>query len=211
MSTNKVSLKATGRSLGKICLLAAACLVLFTGCARIISSVSERADVAWLQEGSVVISRPAPSAFAADLGGLSQTSLGFLPSIQSPSGAWILIDTLKHTVNLMDGEKTSLSTKAQGIESLKPGKYQLLHKQRNPLWYAPSSYFSERKLEVPAEGDKERFRRGALGDFVLYLDKDTPIHSGPVWSRDIGGLRVDDNNLSKMYYLLNVGAPIEVR
>jgi hypothetical protein len=111
----------------------------------------------------------------------------------------------------MEGDKEISVSSGEGFENLKPGTYHVLHKQRNALWYAPDSYFSSRSLPLPAQGDRSRFRRGALGEFVLYVDKETPIHSGPVWSAEVGGVRLGSADLSRMYYSLDVGAPIEVR
>ena len=85
-----------------------------------------------------------------------------------------------------------------------------MHKQRNPLWYAPDSYFKARLLPLPAEGDRSRFRRGALGEFVLFVDKDTPIHSGPFGSEEIGGIRLEEDDISRLYYQLELGATIRV-
>jgi hypothetical protein len=111
----------------------------------------------------------------------------------------------------MDGDKEVNVITGEGVEKLKPGIYQLLHKQRNALWYAPDSYFSARDLAIPAQGDRSRYRRGALGDFVLYIDKDTPIHNSPIWDDEIGGVRLDDADMSRLYYALEVGAAVEVR
>ena len=59
--------------------------------------------------------------------------------------------------------------------------------------------------------DRERFRRGALGEYVLYIDPEIPLHSGPIWTSDLGGVRLDDKDLSRIYYQLRLGAPIEIR
>ena len=160
-----------------------------------------------LADGSVMISRPAPALAPME----KLSSLGFLPLYPSPTGNWLLIDTQKKTASLMEGDRLALVADAKGTDALRPGRFQLVYRQRNPLWYAPASYFERRKLPVPPEGDKARFRRGALGDFVLYLTKEIPIHSGPVWSEDVGGVKLDDMSMTKMYYMLPVGATIEVR
>jgi hypothetical protein len=110
----------------------------------------------------------------------------------------------------MDGASTVYKFKGEGLGQVVPGRYELLHKQRNPLWYAPDAYFAKRGLMVPPAGDRARFRRGALGDFVLFLNKDTPIHSGPIWSEDLGGARLDENDLSRVYYKVEAGTPIQV-
>jgi hypothetical protein len=111
----------------------------------------------------------------------------------------------------MDGDSPVTVASGEGIDSLKPGQYQVLHKQRNALWYAPDQYFTERGLKVPPQGDKSRYLRGALGDFVVFINKDTPIYSGPIWTEEIGGVRLSDDEMSRLYYRMEVGVPIEVR
>ncbi len=191
-------------------LLVSICIAstLLSGCAKSVFT-SPQASEEFTQDGSIVISRPLPHRYNASL---PLTALGFVPTYQSAPGNWLLIDTAKKTISLMEGEKVSMTSPADfGLSSIKPGSYSLLHKQRNPLWYAPESYFVSRKLAVPPDGDRSRFRRGALGDFVLYLDKDTPIHSGALWSGDVGGVKLDDNALSKIFYVLQIGSPIQVQ
>jgi hypothetical protein len=135
-----------------------------------------------------------------------------MPVIQAThSGTWLSINSIERSIRLMSGDSVISTASGDGLDKVTPGTYQLLHKQRNALWYAPDSYFSSRNLPVPPQGDKSRFRRGALGDFVLYINKDTPIHSGPFWSTDIGGIRLEDSELSRIYYQLPVGAEIEIR
>ena len=191
-------------------LLVSICIAgsILSGCAKSRSVIPSSPDQ-FTQDGSVVISRPLPHRLNSLR---SFAALGFVPTYQSAPGNWLLIDTVKRTISLMDGEKIAITSPAEfGAGSLKPGSYSLLHKQRNPLWYAPESYFISRRLPVPPDGDRSRFRRGALGDFVLYVDKDTPIHSGELWSGDVGGLKLDDNTLSRIFYLIQIGSPVQVQ
>ena len=136
---------------------------------------------------------------------------GFLPTSLSQAGSWVQIDTQAKKLVLMDGDKVVFETAADGADHLAPGKYQVLHKQRSALWYAPDAYFTSRSLPVPPEGDRARFRRGALGDFAIFLGKDLPVHSGPVWSSEIGGVRLDEADISRLYYSIDVGGSVEVK
>jgi hypothetical protein len=111
----------------------------------------------------------------------------------------------------MNGETKVLATNGEGLQSLRPGSYQVLHKQTRPVWYAPDAYFSARGLPVPPKNDGQRYRKGALGDFVVIFNKDMPLHNGPIWTQDVGGIKLSDNDLAKIYYSLEVGAPVEVR
>ncbi len=163
------------------------------------------------QNGSLTISRRDPGV-SRHQGDAFHQPLGFIPEPTTQhSGSWLLVKTSQGVIELMNGEKVVSSIKGDGVRDLPHGVFKVKHKQRNPLWYAPDSYFSERALPAPLDGDKARYRRGALGDYVLFLDKQLPIHSGPIWLSHIGGVRVDETELSKVYYSLNVGSVVEVR
>ena len=137
------------------------------------------------------------------------TLLGFLPN--NDTQKWLCIDSKKLTVSLMDGDTPLATVKAEGAMKLTPGEYSLSHKQRSPLWYAGDDYFIKRGLPVPPSGDTERYRRGALGDFALFLDKDTSLHSAPIWTDEVGGLRIQDEQIKKIYYSLDVGSRVEIK
>lgn len=165
----------------------------------------------WVRDGSIVISRAVPAVSAENPVGV----LGFLPLTGTLKGHWLSINLADQKLKFMEGDKVLSETpwqgSLQGKSLIKPGTFKLVHKQRNPLWYAPDSYFTKRHLALPSQNDRARFRRGALGEFALFLDKETPIHSGPIWTEDIGGIRIDEHVLSRIYYQLEIGAPIEVQ
>ncbi len=168
--------------------------------------ISSSDNTQWQTSGSITIARPLPEVTTV----MPSRMLGFLPS-QSPKGTWLSIDRENHKVSLMDGADEVTSCTAKGLESLDPGRFELAHKQRNPLWYAPESYFTNRNLPVPSEGDSGRYLRGALGDFALFLDADTPLHSAPFLSDEISGVRLEEQSLAKMYYSLGVGDIVLVK
>ncbi|MBN8549694.1 MAG: L,D-transpeptidase [Deltaproteobacteria bacterium] len=183
-------------------------LSLLCACSKTPTASLPQQNAQWLKDGMIAISRPVPSIRHS----ASQEMLGFMP-IQAPkhSGAWVAFDTSKNTLSIMNGEKALSVISGQGFENLKPGNYSIVHKQKEALWYAPDAYFTARNLPIPAKGDRSRFRRGALGDFVLYLDKDTPIYSGPVWDAEIGGVRLEESDVAKLYSSIEVGSSVEVR
>ena len=181
-------------------------------------SQSSESPTGYGQDGILALSRPMPEpiALAAALDSAPVNNmLGFVPAsiapaVVAPAGTWLSINRRDKTVSLMEGSKASITVHGDGIEQLKAGSFHLLHKQRSPLWYAPDAYFTERGLAVPPEGDRERYRRGALGEFAMFLDKDTPLHAGIVWTDDVGGIRVDENDLARLYYSLDVGSTIKI-
>lgn len=162
--------------------------------------------------GSITLSRAIP-AVQQSKGFASQTALGFVPPLAATTaaGRWLSIDVGHRKIALMEGDRILDSADVEQLGPVERGNYQLLHKQRNPLWYAPNSYFSRRRLTVPPQGDRSRYRRGALGDFALFIDKDTPIHSAPIWAEDVGGIRLKEESLSRIYYRLEIGSVIEVK
>ncbi len=161
-----------------------------------------------LSEGSILISRPVPELLTAQN---LPSAMGFVPSFQGANSPWLLLDRSANTASLMNGETATETTGLLDLADIPAGRYSVLLKSRNPLWYANDRYFVERDMDVPPDGSKDRFLRGALGDYAIYLSKNTAIHSSPAWSSDVGGVRIDDSPLSKFYYMLPVGAMIEVR
>ena len=103
------------------------------------------------------------------------------------------------------------SFNAQVASSMRAGRYSVSLKQTSPLWYAPSSYFTARSLKVPPEGSRERFKRGALGARAIFLNEQTPIHSGPVGMPEIGGLRISSQDMSRIFESVQVGTVVDVR
>jgi hypothetical protein len=56
------------------------------------------------------------------------------------------------------------------------GNYNVILKQKRPLWYAPDNYYTERNLPLPGEGASERYLKGALGEYAIYLIKSDGIN-----------------------------------
>ncbi len=164
-----------------------------------------------LRDGSVAVGGPIPAIQPLSELLKSAQALGFSPVDVMHEGHWLSIDTQNNTLRLMEGAKEVMRGEVQSDSSLRPGTFSLKHKQRSAPWYAPDEYFNSRGLSVPGEGEKGRFLRGALGEFALFLDKQTPLHSGPIASAELGGVKVDETVLSRVYYSLEIGAPIEVR
>jgi hypothetical protein len=192
------------------------CLVTCLSACSLFSS-SEQTGLEALPEGSypkdgtVSLAGPIPAIQPASSIMASARALGFVPTEAVHDGSWVSIDSSSGMVRLMNGANEVRSGVAEGAKNLRSGTFQLKHKQRSALWHAPASYFASRGLSIPSDGAKDRFLRGALGEFSLFIDKTTPIHSGPLWTPELGGVRVEENLLSSMYYSLEVGAPIEIR
>lgn len=140
---------------------------------------------------------------------------GFFPPIASFNPAdnelWVELDTTSKELKVFKGKEQIKSIKGEGDVDLAPGQYPLQHKQKDPLWYAPDEYFEKRHLKVPPRGDNFRYRRGALGTYALYPTTTFPIHSGPLWSEEIGGFKIPEADLASIFLMINPGTPVVVK
>lgn len=182
--------------------------LILCACSAASKKSPQPSDQAWLQDGMIVLARPAPQIAPFTP---SERMLAFMPLPAALVGSWLSIDTREGLVKLMTGQSALSTFRAEGLESLPAGSYQVLHKQKDPLWYAPDSYFESRALAVPPQGDKSRYRKGALGDFVIYIARDIPIHDAPLWTAEVGGVRIPSSELSGVYDRLEIGAQVEIR
>ncbi len=134
--------------------------------------------------------------------------VGFLPA---ENEAWLEIDTQSKSLIVYRGKELVKSVPVEGVIGLKAGVYALQHKQKKAAWYAPDAYFTKRGLPVPGSQDRSRFRKGALGQYVLYPTTKFAIHSAPVWSDEVGGLRIAKADMSSIYFMLPIGATVVVK
>ena len=195
--------------------------VVLTGCGLIQQRLSANSKD-FAPSGTIIISRAidheVPAIFSATdadkntafapLIGYSPPSQGFLPA---DNEAWLMVDTQTRSMVLYRGDENVRSMQVEGEIALKPGVYSLQHKQKQPLWYAPDGYFQKRQLDIPSPDAQARYRRGALGEYAMYLTNSFPIHSSPIWSTDVGGIKVARSELSSMYYMLPVGSTVVIK
>jgi len=165
----------------------------------------------WLESGSIALARPIPAPIHAQ----PTTALGFwswYPTQLLTGQATLALDRNARTLTFTtpSGETVSIPN-VDVAATLQPGTYEVLHKQQNPLWYAPDQYFSSRKLPVPSQGDRSRYRRGALGEYAIFINQETPIHCGSIWSDEVGGIRAGCEELSRIYFSVEIGTTIEIK
>lgn len=85
----------------------------------------------------------------------------------------------------------------------------LAFSQKNPLWYAPISYFESRKIPTPAEGSKLRYLKKALGDEAVFLSNGEVIFSSNMTTVDeISGIQVPEDTLKKLIELSKTNSKI---
>lgn len=183
------------------------------GCALLPTSnaATPKSERGWLADGSLAISRPIPPINSYPVDRASMRTESISSQDTTVSEAKIRISRAAGLVSYAAPDSSPLSFHAHIASSLRPGSYTVSLKQTNPLWYAPASYFRQRDMRVPAEGSRERFKRGALGNQALFLNDQTPLHSGPVGTNEIGGLRLNPSDMAQLFELARVGTVVEVR
>jgi hypothetical protein len=170
----------------------------------------------WLADGSIALYRevktppPIPisatslhtfAPISADLSEFANQSINQIRISLNRSSQALMIRGLGAAPVLVPVEGASQ------LSELSPQK--IILKQENPLWYAPDSYFTKRGIAVPAPFAEERFRRGALGAFALFLEGGIPIHTGPFWSEEVGGLRISEEAGAALFAAIPLGTSIE--
>lgn len=183
-------------------------VLVVSGCGLVDLPAQKGETSQFRKDGMVAVSRSVPSPVSAG----SAAMLGFAPSqIKAGPGTWLSVNRNDRKLVVLDGASVVTSVSGDGMELLQPGSYKVVHKQRSPLWYAPDNYFASRLLVAPPQNHPERFRRGALGDFAVFLDGDVTIHSGALWTEDVGGIRLSESDMAKLYYSIAVGSSLEVQ
>lgn len=184
-------------------------VALLPGCGLNQSAVKQELNVEsanWQSAGSISLFRPVP-IFTGDVEATSL--LGFAPAPSIHLGSWLKINKGSETISLYDGNRQVISAK-MATANLIPGQYTMMHKQQDPTWYAPDSYFSARGLDIPSEGEASRYLRGALGPYALFLSPETPLHCGPIDTTEIGGAKISEEPLAELYASVAVGTPVVV-
>ena len=195
------------------------CVILCAGCSvRNGGTNSSSSSGKWLDSGALALSRPLPApskgAQRVELhGGQPDTALAdALAAADTTDGATaIVISRRERTITALRPGASPLVLKTDGAQHLREGSFSVTQKEEGPLWYAPKEYFTSRALPVPPEGSRQRFKRAALGSRAIYLNDQTPIHSGPVWLKEIGGVRVNSSAMNELYTMIQVGTRVDIR
>jgi len=124
---------------------------------------------------------------------------------------FIVISRKDKTLTAISPGSSPLVFKSEGAQLLPEGTFSVTLKEENPLWYAPREYFLKRALPLPEEGSRERFKRAALGSKTIFLSDHTPIHCGPVWMEEIGGVRLEAAEMRQIFAMITVGTRVEIR
>lgn len=187
-----------------------ACACLATGCGWLgLAGHSSNSAGSWLASGSLTLSRPAPAVSSSDRARLNSGDL--TSTLSTTDAPKIVISRSDRTITALSPGSPALTFRVEGAQHLASGSFSVTLKEDNPLWYAPDEYFTRRALRVPEQGSRSRFLRAALGHSSLYLNDQTPIHSGPVWLEEIGGLRLTKQEFDQLAAVVTVGTRVEIR
>ena len=166
--------------------------------------------------GTIIISGtlPARSATApnsksfAPLLGYARSNINYLPANNEYT---LEVSRAQSLLKVKLGDETIEEFAVDGALHLDAGSYVLERKENNPSWYASNEYFSNRKMEIPFPGDTNRFLRGALGQQAFFASSGLIIHTSPIWSSEVGGLKVDHARLKSVFDNISLGTVIIVR
>lgn len=176
-------------------------------------TTGEQQDRTWLRDGSLGLSRPVPAASTTAGSTSPRASLraDHASTVDTGGSNFIVISRKDRTLTAISPNSSPLVFKSEGAQHLPEGTFSITLKEENPLWYAPREYFLKRSLTLPEEGSRERFKRAALGSKTIFLSNHTPIHSGPVWMEEIGGVRLGAAEMQQLFSMITVGTRVEIR
>jgi len=105
------------------------------------------------------------------------------------------------------GKRSLKILNAEGKVAVKRGAYYLSGKEVDPLWYASDSYCSRRGIAPDSKG---RYLKGALGSRAIFVAPGLLIHSSPLWTEEVGGLKLSGADMLELYDALSLGSPVLV-
>jgi len=95
------------------------------------------------------------------------------------------------------------------------GEFRIRGKKTSPVWKKPDWAFVEEGLPVPSAHHPSRFEYGVLGDYALSLGHGYLIH-GTLYQRYLGlpvthgCVRLNDDDLEKVYHSLDIGSKVYI-
>lgn len=147
-------------------------------------------------------------------------------------GPYVVVHLAENRVFVMEGARVRWSAPAgtgTGFELVGDGRswtfttpvglFQVLRKEKDPVWIAPDWHFVQRGQPVPAFDHPSRFIRGTLGTSALYLGDGIAIHGtdrpqlllnpNPDARRvSAGCIRLTNEAARQLYHMVDVGTPV---
>jgi L,D-transpeptidase ErfK/SrfK len=118
-------------------------------------------------------------------------------------------------VGVGTGERLSRGRGDGWSFSTPTGVFEIGRKKKDPVWYAPDWYYVERDQPIPPAYSDERYRRGVLGDYALYLSDEIAIHgtqdeSSVGRASSHGCLRMLNADIAVVFPLVQVGTRVDI-
>jgi L,D-transpeptidase YbiS len=148
----------------------------------------------------------------------------------APSQPYILVDTARNRLYIKHRDRVILDAVAstgsgtildkpdddsgQWIFDTPRGGFVVQSKLIHPVWIKPDWAFIEEGLEVPAH-QADRVEEGVLGEYALGFGKGYFIH-GTLYTRLLGKnvthgcIRLNDEDLKRVYRLARIGTPVMI-
>ncbi|MDD2942516.1 MAG: hypothetical protein PHC51_06045 [bacterium] len=169
----------------------------------------------FLASGTIVISRSLPKVSTTEVLAMRKeygTLLGYVPLENSQTAAtWLEYEKSSGLLKLFHEGDLLEELNTRGNLELPAGDYEVMNTAENPLWYASDAYFSSRHLPVPGQSDLSRYRSGALGNNAVFLNESVTIHSSVIWSSEVGGLQLPDQDLQGLLTYIAPGTPFIIK
>jgi len=147
-------------------------------------------------------------------------------------GAYVVVHIAESRVFVMEGREVIWSAPAgtgHGFQlegagqewtfTTPVGMFQVLRKEKDPVWIVPDWWFVQRNMTPPARNHPSRYMSGTLGTSALFLGDGIAIHGtdrpellmndDPEARRvSHGCIRLTDEAARQLYHLVEVGTPV---
>lgn len=95
------------------------------------------------------------------------------------------------------------------------GIFEVGRMKEDPIWYRPDWHYVEKGLPIPPADAEERYARGMLGDYALYISDEIAIHgtydeSSVGRASSHGCLRMLNDDIAVLYGLVDIGTRVIV-
>ncbi len=180
--------------------------------------------------------KAAVTSYSADASTLQQTVLKLNRRVSAlkkkynslmPREPYLIVDTSENRITLMSKGKIQhqgicstgsyvllkATDNRQWIFKTPRGRYRILGKVKYPVWRMPDWAFIEEGRPVPPQESPERYEEGVLGEYAMSFGDGYLIH-GTLYKRFLGMpvthgcVRLDDEDLRKVYHALHVGSEV---
>ena len=95
------------------------------------------------------------------------------------------------------------------------GEFWIHGKTTSPVWKKPDWAFVEEGMPIPSSDHPSRYEYGVLGDYALSIGQGYLIH-GTLYKRYLGAavthgcIRLNDEDLEKVYKTLSIGSKVYI-